>query len=300
MWYRALVVTGFCGIMMVTNGCAVTSSCGGGCGECGGGFPTGGFSGGHSAGPLGLPPVSGHLDGCGCGVQHAAISGCAAPGIGCGCNGAGGPACSCGGNCGCGGGQYVVSGGPTCAAPAGCSTCPTCTAPLYGGVPLAAAPLAPPPVAPALAPAPAPAPVINAQPIAPQNVYPPPVNAVPTQPYSVPLGVPSPVQSAPAAAAPAATSPPSSAPAEAEPGKAGDVPIPDGFEDPDAMFDNPDARYYRQPRTIRPVNAVPMGNGYYIQQQSGQIPMHPVRGRQVPMRRVKQMSGDDLPVFHLD
>jgi hypothetical protein len=66
------------------------------------------------------------------------------------------------------------------------------------------------------------------------------------------------------------------------------------------MFENPDARYYRQPRTIRPVNAVPMGNGYYIQQQSAQIPMHPVQGRRVPMRNVKQMSGDDLPVFHLD
>lgn len=264
MWYRCLVLTGFCGILMVTNGCAITTSCGSGCGECCGeaGCSPADFAGG---GPIGLSPVPGHQPACGCDAPcEVVVPDCAAPAFGaaCGCSVPSGPDCTCSGNCGCGG--IVVDS--TCAAPAGC---PTCSAPGYHQQ------------APPLAPAP------GVQPVHPQSAYPPAGT-----PYmqGLPLGVPTPTESAPAGD-PAETAPAATAPIGDDPGSGGEP----NFEPPTNS-----TGFYRRPRVIRPVNAVPMGGGYYIQQQSGQVPMQRVQ-RQVPMRPVRQqVHADDLPVMHFD
>ncbi len=74
----------------------------------------------------------------------------------------------------------------------------------------------------------------------------------------------------------------------------GNVPAPNngGEFDPEGF-----GRYYR-PRAVRPVNAVPMGNGYYIQQQGAQVPMQ--RVQQVPVRPVQQIANQGLQTFYLD
>ena len=277
MWLRSVVITGFCGILCVANGCAVTSGCGGcgedGCGEvCGpADFACGGVN------PHDLPPLTGHLPGCGC--DAVGVPGCAAPAAaGCGCNG-------------------LVTADVTCAAPGDCAACPTCAAPFASTAAIPYQQNMAPNLAPAATAAPVPSPSPLPPAMAPQSVYPPPLQGVPVQNYSsgIPLGVPAPstpAASAPAASAPAASDSPA---AGAQPSA---VPQPDDF-DPEEGFGS-DARYY-QPRAIRPVNAVPMGNGYYIQQQGAQVPVR--RGQRLPVRRVQQTSGqrdEGLKTFYLD
>ena len=301
MWRRAFLGLSFLGLLSFANGCAVTSSYGGGgCGTGCGDFACGGAS--------ALPPVSGHMPGCG--LAPSMIGpGCAAPAnIACGC----GTGCACAG--GVGGGGAVTGRGPlarlfgavgsahsalavpNCAAPVGVS-CPTCAAPMYSYMGYAphATVAAPPALAPAAPVVPAPAPALTPAPAAvvPQMIYPPPVD-------SVPLSVPAP---APAAAAPvpvptpstAATAPSAPAGGAADPGESAPMPDstdPGGFGDDD--FGAGGASYY-QPRAVRPVNAVPMRNGgYNIQQMSVR------QQRGIPMRRVQQATGQNLPVFHLD
>lgn len=279
MWRRAFVATSLLALLSLANGCAVTSNCGGGCGESGcTDFACG-------ANPA-LPALSGHMDGCGCGGGMM-TPGCAAPAdMSCGC----GNGCACPGGGGGKGllGSLLGGGAPNCAAPAA-PCCPTCAAPMYTDTYAAppATAMAPPALAPAPAPVLAPAPVMAAPAMTPQPVYPPPV-AVDQIPLAAPVPVPAPAAAAPVSPAPAASQPD----AGGTDNGAGSAPNADD-DDFDPSF-GAGANYY-QPRTVRPVNAVPMRNGYYIQPMSGQQP-----GR-VPMRRVQQAGGGSkLPTFYLD
>lgn len=289
MWRRAFLGLSFLGLLSFANGCAVTSTCGGGCGE-----GCGEFAGGQ---PI-LPPITGHISGCGCGGAGVGTPGCAAPAnIACGCGGA--CACPTGGGGGLAGRGPLArlfgaaqgaahGGGQVFAAPLA-PGCPTCAAPVYSGITYAppVTAIAPPALAPALAP-PIAAPVLTPAPaiVAPQSVFSPPVVD------SIPLGVPVPAPVAAPAPSTPAPAPAGSEPSGTEPDA---VPTPGDTDDPgfESEFGAGGASYY-QPRAVRPVNAIPMRNGgYYIQPTSAQQ-------RQIPMRRVQQSSAQGLPVFHLD